>query len=154
MYDIKKILQFEEGKKLKAYVCSEGFLTVGIGHNLDSDKALPILERRLKKGDYITEAECNALFQYDLNRVMANIIKKLPYFSTLAEKYQILLINMVFQLGITGTLAFKNTLKAIKEDRPLQVTQGIQQSKWFTQTPNRCARLIKLVKDEQVKEWL
>jgi hypothetical protein len=61
---------------------------------------------------------------------------------------------MVFQLGINRTLAFKNTLQAIKEDRPLYIIQGIQHSKWFRQTPNRCARLIKLIKDEQVKEWL
>jgi GH24 family phage-related lysozyme (muramidase) len=154
MYDIIKVLQFEEGKKLKAYVCSEGYLTVGIGHNLDSDKALSILDRVLSKGDVITEDECKKLFQQDIIRVKANIAQHLPYFPTLATKYQLLLINMVFQLGISGTLAFKNTLQAVKEDRPLQVEQGIQRSKWFRQTPNRCARLIKLVKDEEVKEWL
>lgn len=154
MYDIAKVLLFEEGKKLQAYICSEGYLTVGIGHNLDSDMAIQILGRTLKKGDNITEKECQELFDRDLRKVRAGLSLHIPYFTTLTEKYQILLINMVFQLGINGTLAFKNTLQAIKEDKPLQVAQGIQQSKWFRQTPNRCARLIKLVKDEQVKEWL
>ena len=34
------------------------------------------------------------------------------------------------------------------------VAKGIKSSLWYKQTPNRCARLIKLIKDEQVKEWL
>jgi len=152
MYNLEKILQFEEGKKLTAYIDTEGYLTVGIGHNLDSDKALSILGRELKKGSKITEEECAKLFSYDLQNVMIKIARNIPYFESLKEKYKILLINMFFQLK--NPLSFENTLKAIKEDRPNDVVKGIQRSLWYKQTPNRCARLIKLVKDEQVKEWL
>ena len=153
MYNISKILAFEEGKELRVYKCTQGFLTVGIGHNLDADPAIDILHRKLKLHDSITEQECNELFQKDVNKVYETIYSKLPWFEFLKEKYKLVIVNMVFQLGINGTLAFKNTLKAIQEDNPDKVIAGMKASKWYKQTPNRVNRLIKLIQEQPINEY-
>ena len=153
MYNIIKILAFEEGKKLSVYKCTKGFLTVGIGHNLDADPVLDILHRKLKLHDTITEEECNKLFQIDLEKVSKSINRNIPWFNILPEKYKIVIINMVFQLGINGTLKFKNTLQAIKENNPDKVITGMKASQWYKQTPNRVNRLIKIVQELPVPEY-
>jgi len=151
--NIQKMIEFEEGKRLDAYRDTRGILTVGIGHNLESDSALDILKRRVKETDKITESECTALFERDLKNVYASIKRKIPFFDGLEEKYKPVIINMVFQMGINGTLAFKNTLKAMQGDNHIAVISGILHSNWYKQTPNRVERLMRLVRDERVKEY-
>jgi len=153
MVNIQKMIEFEEGKRLDVYLDSEGILTVGIGHSLIADSALDILKRHIKLHDKITEAECTALFERDLKNVYALIKRKIPFFDGLEEKYKPVIINMVFQMGINRTLAFKNTLKAMTDDRHLAVIEGMKNSKWYKQTPNRVNRLILLVQDKSVKEY-
>jgi len=153
MVSIQKMIEFEEGKRLDAYLDSEGVLTVGIGHNLESDSAMDLLKRHVKLHDKITEDECTALFERDLKNVYASIKRKIPFFDGLEEKYKPVIINMVFQMGINSTLAFKNTLKAMADDRHLAVIEGMKNSKWYKQTPNRVNRLILLVQDKPVKDY-
>lgn len=153
MINIEKMIAFEEGKKLKAYKCTRGFLTVGIGHNLDTDPVDHILHRKINLGDSITESECNLLFKYDMDNVYQNIKRYMPWFDSLKEKYKPVIINMVFQMGINGTLCFKNTLKYMQEDKPENVIKNMKASKWYKQTPNRVNRLIKLINEQTVPEY-
>lgn len=143
--DVRKMLIVDEGKKLTAYHCSEGFLTVGIGHNLDADPALSILNRHVRLHGVITEAECTALFEQDLAKVTRGIQQRMPYFDALTEKYQVVIINMVFQMGIDGVLKFKNTLQAMRRNDVTAVVTGIERSLYYKQTPARATRMIKLV---------
>jgi len=153
MVNIQKMIAFEEGYRLDAYLDTKGILTIGIGHNLEADSALDILKRHVKLHDKITEAECTALFERDLKNVYASIKRKIPFFDGLEEKYKPVIINMVFQMGIGGALAFKNTLKAMADDRYLAVIDGMKASKWYKQTPNRVNRLILLVQDKSVRDY-
>lgn len=153
MINIEKMIVFEEGKRLDAYPDTKGILTIGIGHNIEADSALDILKRKVKLHDKITEAECTALFERDLSNVYAGIKRNMPWFDTLEEKYKPVVISMIFQMGINGTLEFKNTLKAMQLDSPDAVVAGMKQSAWYKQTPNRVNRLILLVRGERVKEY-
>jgi len=153
MVNIKKMIEFEEGKRLDAYPDTKGILTVGIGHNLIADSALDILKRHVNLHDKITEAECAALFERDLKNVYASIKRKIPFFDGLEEKYKPVIINMVFQMGINGTLAFKSTLAMMQQNRPAATVSEMLDSKWYQQTPNRVNRLILLVQDKPVKEY-
>ena len=74
-------------------------------------------------------------------------------FESLNEKYKPVIISMIFQMGISGTLAFKHTLKAMQDDNTERVVDGIEGSKWAIQTPNRVNRLISLVRGERVREY-
>lgn len=150
---IEDMIRYDEGEKLVVYTCTRGFKTVGIGHNLEANKSLDILHRSLNIGDKITKEESSALFQQDLDIVFAGIRKNLFFFETVKPKYQLVLINMIFQMGIGGVLKFKNTLKAMQEDNAFLVESGIKNSAWYKQTPNRAQRMIGVVREEIPKEY-
>jgi lysozyme len=153
MIDVEKMIASDEGKSLKVYPCSEGFKTVGIGHNLDSDSALDILNRHLDIGDRITEAECSALFRRDIANVYAGIKRNMPYFDDLEDKYKPVLINMIFQMGINGVLKFVHTLACMIKDDVEGAINGIRASKYHKQTTDRAERMVKLIKGEKVPEY-
>lgn len=151
---VEKMIAFEEGLRLKAYRCTQGFLTVGYGHNLDVDKSIDILNRAIKIGDYITLEEANLLFKKDLDNVLKGIKNKIPYFDNLKPKYQVIIINMVFQMGINGVLKFKNTLKFMQLDISEKVKTGLLSSLFAKQTPNRANRIANLALGIIPKEYV
>lgn len=151
---IEDMIRYDEGERLTVYTCTRGFKTVGIGHNLDANKSLDILHRSLNIGDKITKEESSLLFQHDLDVVFAGIQKNLLFFDSIEPKYQLVLINMVFQMGIAGVLKFKNTLKAMQADTVFLVKSGIKNSAWYKQTPNRAQRMIDVVSGNVPKEYL
>jgi len=153
MINIEKMISSDEGKKLNAYLCTRGFKTVGIGHNLDADSSLDILKRKLNIGDKITEAECSALFKRDLDNVYAGIKRNMPFFDTLDDKYKPVIINMIFQMGINGVMAFKNTLQAMRDNNAQKAIAGIRASKYHSQTPERAERMVSLIEGKKVKEY-
>lgn len=55
------LIELFEGRRLKVYKDSSGYLTVGVGH-----KVVPA--DKLKLGDVITPDRCEALFQADLDK--------------------------------------------------------------------------------------
>ena len=154
MINIEKMIRFEEGLKLQAYLCSEGFLTCGIGHNLESDPALDILKRQVKLNEKITEQESQSLFSRDLQRTAIQIKKNIKNFDKLDKNYQAVLINMGFQMGVTRLLQFKNMLAAMAKDDKAKVVASMKDSLWFKQTPNRANRLIDVVNGKIPSEYV
>jgi lysozyme len=152
--DVEKMLTYDEGKKLICYRCTRGFKTVGIGCNLDADPHLNILRRRLNVGDKITQAESVALFAYDLGNVVNAIQQKMYYYGDLPERYQVVLINMVFQMGIYGVLKFPSMLRAMKAGDDKRVIAEMKDSEWYHQTTNRANRMISIVQGKIPKEYL
>jgi len=154
MINIPKMLDYDEGTRYKAYPCSEGFKTVGRGHNLDADPALHILGRHLKMGDKITREECEALFDYDLEKVKKGIQRKIYFFGNLPENLQAILINMTFQMGTGGVCQFKRMLEGMRTNNVELICRSIVDSKYYKQTPNRANRMIHLAKGIIPKEYL
>ena len=152
--NIQKMLTFEESNKLVAYFCSEGYLTCGIGHNLDTNPAPEILNRKINKGDNITNEESQKLFERDLNMTIAQLKHNLPYFDNLDKKYQVVLINMAFQMGCNGILKFKHMLSAMKGNNDEDVINSMKDSLWYKQTTNRANRLIAVINNNPPKEYL
>jgi lysozyme len=154
MINHRKMLEYDEGKKLRVYRCTKGFRTVGIGCNLDADPHLGILGKRLKVGDPISQSECEALFDYDYLKVVNGIKQKMYFFGDLLPKYQVVIINMVFQMGINGVLKFKGTLQAMQNKNDAEVVRRMKNSLWYKQTPNRANRMIAIINGNIPKEYL
>jgi len=146
MVDLRKMLGYDEGLRLTAYLCPARKLTVGYGHNLDADKALSILHRNINIGDKITLDEADKLLDYDIQKAVSGINKKLPGFSDLQEKYRVVLINMAFNIGINGILTFKNTIKSMFANNDVAVIAGIKNSAYYRQVTNRANRMISIIK--------
>lgn len=149
--DYKKMLaQLErhEGKRLDAYRCTEGFLTVGIGHNCTT---WPVAGVK-KVGDRITPEECQDLFTADVARFEGYLSADLPWTDRLKvnqpARYAVLL-NMAFNLGRRGILGFKKTLEHVRCGNYPQAAAEMLNSKWAEQVKSRAKELSKQMESGQ-----
>src|SRR5574343_1695210 len=143
---IVKALTVEEGLRLIVYTCTAGHPTIGIGHNLNAMPVDKIIGRPLGKSKTITKDEAYKIFYYDLNKLLIDINREIPWFKDLDATLQYVLISMAFNMGIYGLLKFKNTLNAFKTGNKEGMISGMSSSKWAKQVPNRARRLINMVK--------
>jgi lysozyme len=116
---LKEQLKIDEGIRYSLYRDSLGFLTIGVGHNLDSKS--------------ISLAAVEQILQDDIEDTIKSLDQKLPWYPSLSENRQLVLANMCFNLGINKLLEFRNTLKAIQEGRYEDAAEGMKNSRWATQ---------------------
>lgn len=127
---ITETLKSDEGLRLHAYQDHLGYWTIGYGRLID--------ERR---GGGISQAEAETLLRNDILRVTAELVKRRPDFETLPENVQAALVNMAFQLGVNGVLAFRNMWGALDRRDWDDAADHALDSRWAAQTPNRAKRV-------------
>lgn len=131
----KSLIAFEEGRRHDAYRDTLDFWSNGIGHRYT--------DHLNHEGEVWDDAKIDAVFAQDYARAEDGIRASLPWFDKLDPVRQAYLISMTFQLGLTGTLQFKNTLAALRDQRWNDAAGGIRASLWHKQTflrAERCAR--------------
>lgn len=137
---LAKQLRRDEDEVLSAYTDSLGYLTIGVGRLIDK-----------RKGGGITPEESAYLLDNDIDKRLKGIRVALPWFDSLDEARQGVLLNMAFQMGIDGLLGFKNTLAMVKAGNYAGAAAGMLESKWAKQTPERAGRLSDQMKDGEWK---
>lgn len=137
--NLKRQLKGDEGVKRSAYQDHLGFWTVGVGRLIDA-----------RKGGGLRPVEIDFLLQNDIEDRINALKAKLPWFFTLDEARQGVLLNMAFQLGTDGLMAFANTLKLVAAGKYAEAADNMLLSLWARQTPARAKRLA-----EQMRtgEW-
>jgi lysozyme len=120
-------LKLHEGVKLKAYKCTADKTTIGVGRNLDDLG--------------ITEEEADYLLANDIDRVKVALSREIPWMTDLDDVRQRVLLDMAFNLGISGLMQFKKTLKAIQDKDFERAGRMMLDSKWATQVGKRADRL-------------
>lgn len=140
-------LERDEGFRESVYRCTAGKLTIGVGRNLDDvgirpeeTTALGITKASVVKNG-ITRAQAYALLDYDIACVEKSLDKNLPWWRSLTDNRQRVLLNMCFNMGIRTLLEFHNTLNAIKNGRYEAAVAGMGKSKWARQVGRRAVRL-------------
>ena len=93
---IRSRLKDFEGVVLKAYECSQGYTSIGVGRNLDS------------RG--ITEDEAMHLLNNDIESVFKDLDKHLAIWRSYPLEAQYVFIDLCFNLGIHTLLSFRKTL--------------------------------------------
>ena len=131
--NLAKQLTSDEGVVSTAYKDSLGLLTIGIGRLIDPK--VP--------GCGLRPDEIQYLFNNDLDDRLEDLSKSIPWLNDLDEARQGVLLNMSFQLGVSGLLKFKNTLELIRTGKYVEAATAMLQSLWAKQTPKRAARLAK-----------
>lgn len=139
---LREELKLDEGLRLSMYKCTEGFNTIGYGHNCDS---CPTFEGS-HIPDTISQNTAERLLDADIAKAQISLYKAIPWIVNIPKNQQEALINMTFQMGINGLLKFKNTLKMIKEGRINEACDNARKSLWYKQTPNRAERVIMRLK--------
>lgn len=148
------MLRVDEGLKLTIYKDTKGYWTVGIGHLLtkkdDKAEAIRILDALVgrKTGGAITEAEARKIFSADVDTAYRQIkASKIlsPIYNKVSDTRRMGIVNMVFQLGIGGAEGFQNSLTLISNSQYTQAGKNMRASRWYSQTPNRAERVIKVL---------
>jgi lysozyme len=57
------------------------------------------------------------------------------------EARQAVVYAMAFQMGLKGLLGFRSTLDSMRDERYANAAEGMRQSKWAKQTPERANRM-------------
>jgi lysozyme len=148
------MLSFDEGRVLHVYPDTKKILTCGVGHNLVANPCRDILKRVMVNKSPITEAECDALYAFDLAWVTKGLHSKVPGFDQMPNSYQAVLINMCFNMGLAGVLKFKDTLAAMKAGNTKLVIAEIKDSVLARELPERVGRLISVLNGVVPKEYL
>lgn len=129
---IKQLME-HEGFKSKPYKCTEGFLTIGFGRNLDSNG--------------ITKQEAVYLLENDIDDCKADLwtIYGFRFFNNLPENVRLVQLDMRFNLGQAGYVGFKKMISAVRKMNFAEAVKQMKDSKWYKQVPNRAKSLIKMM---------
>jgi lysozyme len=162
MAQLVKDLTVDEGRRLKPYRDSLGFLTIGVGRCLDkigltSEEAVWFFQADLKRvwrglQDGITEAECDLLLQNDINREWEALRAHHPWVDQLDEVRQGVLANMAFNLGVDPPghlLEFVSVLGAVKSGRYGDAAGLMLVTLWAKQVGPRAFRLAEKMRTGQ-----
>lgn len=141
----------DEDEQLKVYRCTADKRTIGIGRNLDDvgiskaeTAALGITVASVIKNG-ITREQSRALFANDIAACERQLDAKLPWWRTLNDVRQRVLLNMCFNLGINRLLGFKNTLAKMQRGDFTGAAAGMRASLWARQVGARAERLATMM---------
>lgn len=153
MISLRQDLIRDEGLKLAPYRCTKGFLTIGVGRNLDS---CPLTTEELRKVGHdgrrkpITAAQAELLLTNDITRTMESLDMCLPWWSTLDDTRRSVLFNMAFNLGVEGLKRFKDTLSSVQAGEYQEAAKCMLDSKWASQVKGRAVRLANMMRTGEV----
>jgi lysozyme len=177
---IEKIIQqliVDEGMVLKPYYCPAGYLTVGIGrnlegnglswgemvslikNNLDRKKRFPPDFEKIEgetlllalirdmKLNGITEDEAMMLLNNDIYQCEQDLKRTIKWYDDAPEEVREVLINMCFNMGIKTLKKFKNTLWYMGAGEYQKAAENMLKSKWARQVKSRAVRLAERIKN-------
>lgn len=130
---LKKQLTLHEGKEKMPYVDSVGKITIGVGRNL-TDRGL-------------SEDEIEYLLNNDIELCKKDLDNHLPWWRSMNETRQRVIIDMCFNLGIRRLLGFHATLRFMSEKKYKEAALQMLQSKWAKQVKGRALRLSKMMEE-------
>ena len=117
----------DEGLRLKVYNDSKGIPTIGVGRNL-RDKGLSL-------------AEAEYLLDNDIRDATSDVVSRIPWSYTLDPIRFEVLVNLSFNLGVAGLLAFAKMLAALEAGRWDDASTELLDSKYAKQVGRRADRL-------------
>jgi len=136
---LREELIYDEGVRLDVYRCTEGYLTVGIGHKVIDGDA----EYGKPEGYTITEKRMKQLFDLDVAVVREDCHRLYDDFDDLPEEAQRIIANMMFNLGLPTMKKFRGMKRCVDERNWSGAADEMVDSRWYEQVTNRANRLVK-----------
>ncbi|MCW2248313.1 lysozyme [Azospirillum fermentarium] len=130
---LKADLIRDEDLKLRAYTCTAGKTTVGVGRNLDDVG--------------ISRDEALYLLDNDIRRVTADLNREFPWWRRLSEPRQRAVANMCFNMGINRLKGFRKMLAALQAGDYGRAAAEATDSAWFRQVGVRGPRVVALIRN-------
>lgn len=129
-------LKRHEGFRQFPYCDTVGVLTIGYGRNLEANG--------------ISQIEAEYLLEHDIQKAHEGCLSQIPFYGNLDEVRQAVLLNMAFNMGISGLLKWENTLEAIRQGDYDAGAEMMLQSKWSNQVGRRALELATMMRSG---EW-
>lgn len=143
---LREELKIDEGCKYEIYLDHLGLPTFGIGHLvLDSDP-----EYGQPVGTPVSEDRVNECFAKDVETVLSECTLLYSNFSVLPEEVQLIIANMMFNMGRPRLSAFKGMKKAVDAGDWHRAAVEMVDSRWYQQVTNRADRLVKRMRMVQI----
>ena len=137
MQDLLESIKKHEGFVEHVYDDSLGIPTIGYGFAikdlvLDEDIAEDILIRKLE-------------------RLKRNANSRFRWLEDMPVVVQEVILNMCYQLGVTGVSKFRKAISALQEGEWDEAANEMLDSLWARQTPNRATELSNIVRNQSEK---
>jgi len=140
---LRKELEIDEGIKHVTYMCSADRLTFGIGHLVtESDE-----EYNRPVGTFITTDRVAECFNKDVGTVLEDCERLYPDFDSLPEEVQLIIANMMFNMGYPRLSKFKGMKAGVDARDWQQAADEMVDSKWYHQVTNRAERLVSRMRE-------
>jgi len=124
-------LRLHEGVEHKPYKCTAGYLTIGVGRNIE--------ERGL------SDDEIDYILNNDVNIATDELVATFDWYADLDPIRQRVVIDMVFNLGMPRFKQFKNMIAAIEAGDWMEASNQMMDSRWAQQVGLRASRLAEMM---------
>jgi len=146
------LIKLHEGFKEYTYTCPTGHLTVGYGYNLDVNPLnLSHNEIAKYKSFGISKQDADKLLKQMIANLESDLEQHLAWLSKLNAARHAVLIDMAYNLGIKGLLAFKNTLALLERGDYEAAAKEMLDSQWASQTKTRALRDSAIIRTGALK---
>ena len=135
---LRKELAEDEGCKYEIYLDHLGYPTFGIGHLIrasDPENGQPV-------GTPVSEDRVKQAFESDIETVLEDCARLYDNFYELPEEVQLIIANMMFNLGYPRLSKFKGMKAGVDAGRWSDAADEMVDSQWYRQVTNRAERLV------------
>jgi len=136
-------LKADEGCVNEIYLDHLGYETFGIGHLVtkkDPEYGEPV-------GTAVSDKRVQEVFEADITTTLEDCRKLYDDFDELPEEVQLIIANMLFNMGLPRLSKFRG-MKAAVDDRDWErAADEMVDSLWYNQVTNRADRLVQRMKE-------
>jgi GH24 family phage-related lysozyme (muramidase) len=145
------LIRGHEGYRLVAYKDTRGFLTIGVGFNLDGAGASQVCAvanvnyPAIRAGAALRPDQVDAIFAQQYAVVAKDVRAIFPAIDTFPDNAGAVICDMRFELGEAGFLAFHNTDACFKARNWSGAIAGIKDSALSSEVPGRVQNNVALL---------
>ena len=135
---LREELERDEGIVYEIYNDHLGYATFGIGHlviEADPENGSPV-------GTAVSEERCYEVFERDVQIVLGDCEKLYSDFYELPEEAQLIIANMMFNMGLTRLSKFRGMKRGVDSRNWDEAADEMVDSRWYNQVTKRADRLV------------
>ena len=135
---LRKELERDEGVKYEVYLDHLGYPTFGIGHLITDDDP----ECGTSVGTEVSSDRVQEAFDSDIESVLSDCERLYVQFEHLPEEAQLIIANMMFNMGYTRLSKFKGMKRGVDARNWEEAADEMVDSRWYKQVSRRADRLV------------
>ena len=140
---LREELERDEGCVYQIYNDHLGYPTFGIGHLVNGhDK-----EHGWSVGTDVEEDRVEEVFEQDVQTVLSDCEILYPDFYDLPEEAQLIIANMMFNMGRPRLSKFKGMQRGVDSRDWNAAADEMVDSRWYRQVTNRAERLVQRMRN-------